>query len=82
MGKTDEVIWDIINGQSYKKYQNRSFFDVLLIFINMCIITYIVPDAKGLQNVLYSTKHRIYQNSKSKERSEDFLIVYKVKHVT
>lgn len=38
MGKTDEVIWDIINGQSYKKYQNRSFFDVLLIFINMCII--------------------------------------------
>lgn len=38
MGKTDEVIWDIINGQSYKKISKSFIFDVLLIFINMCII--------------------------------------------
>lgn len=55
MGKTDEVIWDIINGQSYKKISKSFIFRCSFNF-HIHVYNYVVPNAKGLQNVLYSTK--------------------------
>lgn len=57
---------------SHIKKKSKSFIFRCSFNFHKHVYNYIVPDAKGLQNVLYSTKHRIYQNSKSKEKFEYF----------